>query len=44
MMSEPNIWEKITAYVAETKEKVALEAEIEPEKSSKMLTTISIIL
>jgi len=34
-MTEPNVWEKITAYVAENNEKVALEAEIEEEKSIK---------
>jgi len=34
-MSEPNIWNKITAYVAETKEKAALEAKIEQEEYIK---------
>jgi len=31
-MSEPNVWDKITAYIAEIKEKAALEAEIEQEE------------
>jgi len=35
MMTEPNVWEKITAYVAEKSEKAALEAEIEQEKLIK---------
>jgi hypothetical protein len=36
-MSEPNVWDKITAYVAEIKEKTALEAEIEQEEYIKMV-------
>jgi len=36
-MSDPNIWDKITAYVAETKEKAALEAEIEQEEYIKSI-------
>jgi len=35
MMTEPNVCDKITAYVAENSEKAALEAEIEQEKSIK---------
>jgi hypothetical protein len=35
MTTEPNVWEKITAYVAENNEKAALEAEIEQERSIK---------
>jgi len=35
MMTEPNVWEKITAYVAENNEKAALEVEIEQERSIK---------
>jgi len=31
MMTEANIWDKITTYVAENREKAALEAEIEQE-------------
>jgi len=31
MTTEPNVWEKIMAYVAEHSEKAALEAEIEQE-------------
>jgi len=31
MMTEANIWDKITTYVAENREKTALEAEIEQE-------------
>jgi len=36
MMTEPNVWDKITAYVAENNDKAALEAEIEQENQSKM--------
>jgi len=35
MTTEPNVWEKITAYVAENNEKAVLEAEIEQERSIK---------
>jgi len=35
MMTEPNVWEKITACVAENSEKAALEAKIEQERSIK---------
>jgi len=35
MMSKPNIWDKITAYVDKTKEKAALKAEIEQEEFIK---------
>jgi hypothetical protein len=35
MMTEPDVWDKIMAYVAENSEKAALEAEIEQEKSIK---------
>jgi len=36
-MSDPNIWDKITTYVAETKEKSALEAKIEQEEYIKSI-------
>jgi len=32
IMSDPNVWDKITTYVAEVKEKAPLEAEIEQEE------------
>jgi len=32
-MSEPNVWDKITAYVAENKQKAALEAEIQQKEA-----------
>jgi len=35
MTTEPNFWEKITAYVAENNEKTALEAKIKIERSIK---------
>lgn len=35
MMTESNIWDKITAYVAENSAKAALEAEIEQEEFIK---------
>jgi len=35
MMTEPNVWEKITAYVAKKNENEALKAKIEQEKSIK---------
>jgi len=35
MTTEPNVWEKITTYVAENNEKESLEAEIEQERSIK---------
>ena len=35
MTTEPNVWEKIMAYVAEHSEKAALEAEIEQEWSTE---------
>jgi len=35
MTTRPNVWEKITAFVAENNEKAALEAEIEQERSTK---------
>jgi len=34
-MSEPNVWDKITTYVAEIKEKAAIEIEIEQEEYIK---------
>jgi len=36
-MSDPNLWDKITTYVAETKEKAALEAEIKQEEYIKII-------
>jgi len=36
-MSEPNVWDKITAYVVEVKEKSSLEAEIKQEEYIKSI-------